>query len=469
MTLLEKNATVGGRARVLREQGFSFDMGPSWYWMPDVFESFFNHFGKSAADYYQLQRLDPAFQVIYGPSDVIRVPADIEGIYGLFEGIEKGSAAKLKKFLEESRYKYDIGMRRLVYTPCFSWLEFARRDVIGNMFRLHLFRPLSTYVRSFFKDPRLVSLMEFPVLFLGAMAQQIPALYSLMNYAAFSLGTWYPRGGMGEITRAMQSLAGSLGVDVQTGCEAEKIVVSNRLVTGIETNKGLFKTDGLIASGDYHHMEQRLLEEPFRNYDEAYWKNRTLAPSCLLFYLGINKPLAKLAHHNLFFDASFEQHARDIYTDPRWPEDPLFYVCCPSKTDESVAPPGMENLFVLIPVAPALPDGGDIREVYFDKIMQRLEQFCGEAIRPAIVYRKSYGISNFEQDYHAYKGNAYGLANTLRQTAVLKPSLRNRKVGNLFYAGQLTVPGPGMPPAIISGRLAASQLMKYLNAQTMTS
>jgi len=465
VTVFEKNEAVGGRARVFHDQGFTFDMGPSWYWMPDVFEKFFAQFGQQPQDYYQLVRLDPGFQVIYGKDEVMQIPADIEGIYELFEQTEKGSAEKLRQFLAEGAYKYRMSMQDLVYKPSLSWLEFANKEVVGGALKLHMFRPISKYIRSFFNDERLVALLEFPVLFLGAMAQQIPALYSLMNYAAFELGTWYPMGGMAEIAKAMEQLATSLGVEFISDCPVHKIQVSAGEATHLETGRGAFRTDGVIATGDYHHTEQQLLDPGYRNYSTAYWDKKIFAPSCLIFYVGVRKKIAKLIHHNLFFDAPFDAHAREIYEDPQWPANPLFYVCCPSKTDPGIAPEGMENLFLLVPLAVGLHDNETIRENYFEVLMQRMEAFCGESIKEHIVYKKSYCIRDFQNDYNAYKGNAYGLANTLRQTAVLKPSMRNKAVMNLFYAGQLTVPGPGVPPALISGQVAAEQMVRHLNSR----
>ncbi len=462
ITLFEKNSSAGGRARAFSEHGFTFDMGPSWYWMPDIFERFFAEFKMHTTDYYKLVRLDPGFQMIFGKNDVMRVPAELDDIYELFEQTEKGGADKLKKFLAEGKFKYDIGMKRLVYKPAFSWLEFATPEVLSGALKLQLFKSVSAHVRSYFKDPRLIALMEFPVLFLGATAKQMPALYSLMNYAALSLGTWYPMGGMVQITKAMETLAESLGVEMVKDCPVTGIRVQEDKSLKISTGKGEFSFDGLIATGDYHHIEQDLLEKPYRNYSPAYWSKKTMAPSCLIFYVGVNKRIGKLIHHNLFFDASLDNHSLEIYTTPKWPSDPLFYACCPSKTDKTVAPAGMENLFLLIPIAPGLEDTEEIREHYFKMIVARMEQFSGEDILPHIVYKKSYCINDFVSDYHAYRGNAYGLANTLRQTAVLKPSMKNKKAANIFYAGQLTVPGPGMPPAIISGQIAAEQLLNHL-------
>jgi phytoene desaturase len=461
VTVLEKNSSIGGRARVFSEDGFTFDMGPSWYWMPDVFERFFSHFGKKVSDYYQLVPLDPGFQIVFEANDVLSIPRSLKELYSVFEGIEAGSAEKLKTFLADAAYKYEVGIGRMVYKPGFSLLEFADSKVIGSLFKLQMFTPVSSVVRRAFKDSRLRALLEFPVLFLGAMADKIPALYTMMNYAALSLGTWYPMGGMGQIVNAMEQLALSLGVKIETNSEVQSITVKNNKTIGYVCNSTARPTDAIVATGDYHHMEQRLLPAVYRTYSEQYWNKKTFAPSCLIFYIGVRKPIERLIHHTLFFDADMETHSKDIYENEKWPDNPLFYVCCPSKTDASVAPEGMENLFILIPVAAGLLDSEDTRSRYFEQVIARMERHCGQTIMPEIVYKRSYCVNDFVNDYYAYKGNAYGLANTLRQTAVLKPSMRNKKVKNLFYGGQLTVPGPGVPPSIISGELAAQQIVKY--------
>jgi phytoene desaturase len=460
--VLEQNAQTGGRARSRSEQGFLFDMGPSWYWMPDVFDDFFEAFGKKTADYYTLKKLDPGFQIIFGTNDVLPVPAERAALDDLFEHIEPGSARQLKIFLDEAAFKYRTGMQQLVYKPAFSWLEYAHIDVLKGIAGSHLFTDVHTYVSRYFRDKRLISLLEFPVLFLGAMPGKIPALYTLMNYAALVQGTYYPIGGMGKIVEAMEALATGLGVTFHTGVKVDKISIEGKKVNGIQSQQGFFESDLVIASADYHHVEQHLLDKEYRNYSEDYWNRKTFAPSCLIFYIGVKKKIKKLLHHNLYFDTDFDRHAAEIYKDPQWPSDPLFYVCCPSKTDDSVAPPGMENLFLLVPLAAGLEDTDVQREAYFDKLIRRMELHTGQQFKEDIVYKRSYCIKDFVQDYNAYKGNAYGLANTLAQTAVLKPKLKNRNIPNLFYAGQLTVPGPGVPPALISGRIAAEQAGQYL-------
>ena len=462
VTVLEKNEGPGGRARVFRAQGFTFDMGPSWYWMPDVFEAYFARFGKKVSDYYELERLDPSYQVIFKGPEAVDIPAKMSELRALFERYEPGAAARLDDFLKQAAYKYQVGINRLVYAPSRSIMEFADPKLLLDIVRMDVLQSMHKHVRRFFKDPRLLELVEFPILFLGATSENTPALYSLMNYADLALGTWYPKGGMHKIVEGMVRLAEELGVELQYGAEVTEIVVENGRSTGVRTTTGFVAADAVVAGADYHHIEQEVLAPEFRNYDEKYWDSRTMAPSSLLFYLGVNKKLDKLRHHNLFFDEDLTQHAREIYEQPQWPSRPLFYASVPSKTDPTVAPEGQENLFLLIPVAPGLTDDEATRERYYDSLMDRLERHCGHSVRDAVVFKRSYAHRDFVADYHSYKGNAYGLANTLRQTAILKPTLKSKRVKNLYFTGQLTVPGPGVPPSLISGQVVAGQVLKEI-------
>lgn len=462
--IFEKNSTAGGRARQLHtDNGYTFDMGPSWYWMPDVFEKFFGDFGYSVADLYQLDLLDPSFEVVFPKNEKMSVPENYDKLRKAFEEIEPGSAVKLDKFMEEAQYKYEEGMERLVYMPGISLTEFVDLDLIKGALRLQVFSSFSKHVRKYFKDPRLISLMEFPVLFLGAMPQDTPALYSLMNYAGLKLGTWYPQGGFGSVIEAMVKVAKAQGVQLHLDAPVKKIITEENNIKGIEVFDEIMEFDAVVAAADYHHVEEKLLPKEFQNYGEKYWQKKTFAPSCLIYYLGISERVPELEHHTLFFDEDLYDHSVEIYKKPKWPNKPLFYVCCPSRTDDSIAPEGHENLFLLMPLAPGLEDGEPVREKFFQVMMDRLEKQIGRKISNKIDYKKSYCVSDFITDYNSYKGNAYGLANTLQQTAVLKPKIRNKKLSNLFYTGQLTVPGPGVPPSLISGKIAAEQVIKELN------
>jgi len=465
VTIFEKNEHIGGRARMFESNGFKYDMGPSWYWMPDVFDNFFADFEKKTSDYYNLLKLSPGFQIIFQDGSDFVIENDFKTLCESFEKVEQGSGNKLSKFLSNAEYKYKISMTDLVFKPCHNLFEFLEWRIIKQVFKTNLFSALSKEVRHLFKNEKLRQIVEFPVIFLGAMADKIPALYSIMNYAAMVQGTYYPEGGMVKIVEAMAQLAKELGVEIITDSPVNKIDVKDNFVTGLMTNSTFIGFDAIVSAADYHHTEMELLDETYRNYDEAYWEKRVFAPSSVLFYLGVNKRISKLIHHNLFFDTDYNQHAEDIYAKPKWTKEPLFYVCCPSKTDKSVASENHENLFILIPHSIHLSENKEIEKYYFENVMERIEKYAGESIREHIIFKKQFTAKNFMEDYNSYRGNAYGLANTLLQTAFLKPKIKNRKIKNLFYTGQLTVPGPGVPPAIISGKIVAQEVHKFLNTQ----
>lgn len=465
VSLLEKHSIPGGRARKLESHGFSFDMGPSWYWMPEVFEEYFSHFGKKTSDYYSIKRLNPSYKV-YFKENQLSIPAGYSQLQQLFESIENGAAANLDQFLKEAEYKYQTGIHNLVHKPGLSILEFADLNVIKGVLKLDVFTNMKKHIAKYFTHPYLCSILEFPVLFLGALPQKTPALYSLMNYADIKLGTWYPQGGMYSVVNAMYRLAKELGVQFYFNTEVKKIrSTGNNLSLDAEilNNNQIqkFETNTIVGSADYHHIETLLLEDKYKNYSNKYWNKKTFAPSCLLYFVGINKKLKNIEHHSLFFDTDFERHGKEIYENPSWPQNPLFYVSAASVTDASVAPPGCENLVFLIPVAAGLTGDDEVlRKNYFQKIICRFEKLTGNTIKDNIIFSQSYSVADFTKDYHAFKGNAYGLANTLRQTAILKPSIKSKKMKNLYFAGQLTVPGPGVPPCIISGEVVAKQIIK---------
>ncbi|WP_420581415.1 phytoene desaturase family protein [Reichenbachiella sp.] len=457
--VFDNQAFAGGRCRQFSQDGFLFDMGPSWYWMPDVMEKFFHRFGRSTSDFFELKQLDPGFRVFFGKDDFIDISAEVEKLKELFESIESGAGKKLSKVLQDSKIKYDVGVNDLVYKPSESIFEYFSFSLLIKMMKLGATRSFHSYIRKYFKDSRLLALMEFPILFLGGTAKSTPSLYSLMNYSCFSQGTYYPMGGFSKLSEAMHKLCVELGVQFHFNEEVNTVEHSNQLVNSVKGNS----VDGLISSIDYHHFDEHILKQGSKNYPSSYWDKKVLSPSALVFYLGVKGKVKNLIHHNLFFDESFDQHAEEIYTNPQWPNKPLFYVCCPSKTDPTVAPASDENLFVLMPLAPGLEDNEVLRERYYSKLITRMEQLTGDNIQERIVVKRSYCINDFRKDYNSYKGNAYGLANTLRQTAFMRPKMRNKKLKNLFYCGQLTVPGPGVPPAIISGQVAAAQLLSFFN------
>ncbi|MBU2920621.1 phytoene desaturase [Winogradskyella psychrotolerans] len=456
VSIYEKNDTVGGRARQLIKDGFTFDIGPSWYWMPDVFEKFFNDFGKTTSDYYQLDKLSPAYKIFF-LDDVITIGDHMDKICEEFERIEAGSSKPLRKFITRAQEHYDIAINKVVLKPGVSPFELVSKETITRVDQF--FKTISSEVRKNFKNPKLISTLEFPVLFLGAKPNQTPSFYSFMNFADFGLGTWHPKGGMYEIIKAMQSLAESIGVSIYTNSNVKKITVKNNTAESITVNEKIIPSDIVLSGADYHHTET-LLEKQHRQYSEAYWNKRTFAPSSLLFYIGFDKKLQNIEHHNLFFDTDFEIHAKDIYDNPKWPEEPLFYANFPSVTDKTMTPQHCETGFFLIPIAPGLEDTPQLRDHYFNLIIKRFEKRTDQNVQKHILFKSSFCVNDFISEYNSYKGNAYGLANTLTQTAFLRPKLKSKKVKDLYFTGQLTVPGPGVPPALISGKLVSELIQK---------
>lgn len=456
--IYEKNETVGGRARQLKKDGFTFDIGPTWYWMPDVFERFFNDFNKKPSDFYELIKLNPAYSVYFGKDDFITIEDTLEKICAAFEKEEAGSSEKLKGFMAQALDNYNIAIKDLVYRPGVSPLELVTPVTIKKLGQF--FSTISKDVRREFNNPRLISILEFPVLFLGAKPSNTPAFYSFMNYADFGLGTFHPVSGMYAVIKGMKKLAEDLGVTIKTSQNVEEILTDNNQAKGIKVNGKNVSADIVLSGADYHHTET-LLPKSLRQYSESYWEKKTFAPSSLLFYVGFDKKLKNVEHHTLFFDVDFEKHAKEIYDTPKWPEDPLFYASFPSKTDTNCAPEGQEAGIFLIPLAPGIEDTQELRALYFEKIMTRFENLTSQEVKNHVIFKESFCINDFIEDYNSYKGNAYGLANTLLQTAFLRPKLKSKKVGNLYFTGQLSVPGPGVPPSLISGKLVAGLISKH--------
>lgn len=460
VTVLEKNEQIGGRASLMEIDGFKFDMGPSWYWMPDIFERFFADFNKNVSDYYQLEKLSPGYRVYFGKNDFIDISDEPEEIIETFDRIENGSARHLRTFMKKAKANYEIAMQDLVYNPGKSVLELVSVETAK---RLPLFvRNISETVRKNIKNPKLRSILEFPVLFLGAKPNNTPAFYNFMNHADFGMGTWYPKGGFNAVAKGMQKLAEELGVKFLVNEKVLKIQTENNSAKSVITETGIFDADIVISGADYAHTET-LLNSDEKNYSADYWQKKTFAPSSFLYYVAFDRKVPQLQHHNLFFDTDFEQHAEEIYDTKSLPKKPLFYANFSSKTDPDLCPEGKEIGFFLIPVAVDLEDSKEIHDQYFELIMDRIEKNTGENLRSAVIFKKSFGVNDFKERYHSCRGNAYGLANTLLQTSVLRPQIDNKKIKNLFYTGQLTVPGPGVPPALISGKVVTDYILKNKN------
>ena len=457
VTVIEKNSTYGGRLQTVSQQGYTFDSGPSWYWMPDIFDSFFEDFDKKTNDYYDLRRINPGYRVYFSEGEYFDLVENLDELKRNFSKIEKGGGRALQRYLDDAGEKYEVAVKKFMYKPSLSPLEYIHFDLIKRLGRLNLFRPISKHIRQYFSNQKIIQMLEFPSLLLGAKPSDTPALYSIMNYADIVLGTWYPSGGIRSVAKAIYQVAKSQGVDFSFNQPVKKISINGNKATEVVTNKSSYHADIVVANADYNHVEQTMLPKSYQNYSKSYWKKRTMSPSALVFYVALNKKL-DLSHHTLFFDSDFKKHAREIYDNPKWPDEPLFYTSCVSKTDPKVAPENGEALFILIPVAPNLVDNEQTRKSYFQQVISRMELLINQDIKDHIVFSKSYAHRDFISDYNSFQGNAYGLANTLFQTAFLKPKIKNKKINNLYYTGQLTVPGPGMPPSLVSGKIVADQI-----------
>lgn len=455
----EKNNYLGGRARQLKKDGFTFDMGPTFYWMPDVFEKFFNDFGKKTSDYYALDKLNPGYRVYFENENFVDIEDNLENIKQRFEAIENGSGQKLETFLNKAKSNYNLAIKNLVYQPGENIFEIVN---LKTAFKSNLFiKTIRTDINKVVKHSQLRKILEFPVLFLGAKPSNTPAFYNFMNYADMILGTWHPQGGMYKVVEAMVDLGKSLGVKYHVNSEVKRLNIDeNKNITSLIINEDLIETDQVLSSADYAFTET-LIPQKFRQYSDTFWEEKTFAPSALLFYIAFKKSIPKVKHHTLFFDTDFEQHAKEIYDLKKWPKKPLFYASFPSKTDSSLHPEGTEMGTFLIPIATGLKDTSKLRNSYFDKICKRLSTITQTDIRSNILFKESFCVNDFIKDYNSYKGNAYGLANTLLQTHILRPKLKSKTVNNLYFTGQLTVPGPGVPPAIISGNIVSKLISKY--------
>jgi phytoene desaturase len=458
VTVVEQLDHAGGRATVWEDRGFRFDLGPSWYLMPDVYERFFQLMGSSASRELDLRRLDPAYRVFFAPDDWVDVPSDLEATYALFDSFEPDGAAKLRRYLHQAAHQYEVAMGGFVYRRYRRPTDLLNYRMLKEGARLRVFRSLDSHVRRYFSSDRARKVLEYSMVFLGGAPNNTPALYNIMSHVDLNLGVWYPMGGMGAVVASMQRLAHKEGVRFQFGTPVRRIRVSGGRVSGVETDDGLLPADIVVANADYHHVETMLLAPDERQYGDSYWRSRVIAPSAFLVYLGLDTRLDRLAHHNLFLQHDWQRHFNSIFKQPEWPDQPSYYVCAPSKTDPGVAPEGGENLFVLVPVAAGLEDTVAARDALEGLVLADLEQHLGRPVGPHTVVSRTFAHRDFESRYNAYKGTALGLAHTLRQTAVFRPRQKSSKVGGLYFSGHYTHPGVGVPMTLISSELVAEEI-----------
>jgi 1-hydroxy-2-isopentenylcarotenoid 3,4-desaturase len=460
VTVLEKNDQVGGRARVWQKDGFSFDMGPSWYLMPEVFDRFFENLGTKREDMYELARLDPYYRVFFGGEDSADVSGDMAKTKALFDRFEPGGGTRLEQYLAQARYKYDVAMEQFLYRDYRTIFDFFNAKLLFEGSRLNVFQSLDRFVERYFKDHRAKQILEYAMVFLGSSPSNAPALYSIMSHVDLNLGVFYPQGGMGVVAKAMQRLAESFGARFHFSTPAEAFRVEDKRIAAVEAGGESFPADTVLVNADYAFAERSLVPAEYRTYGDAYWDKRVVAPSMYVIFLGLDTKVPKLAHHSLYFEKNWTEHFDQVFIRPVWPEKPCYYVSCPSKTDPSVAPADGENLFILVPVAAGLDDSDQVRDAYFDQVLSHLESVVEQPLRRHILVKRIFSHRDFREAYNALEGTALGLAHTLRQTAIFRPRHRSKKLPNLFYSGQYTHPGVGVPMAIISSEVVAREIVQ---------
>jgi len=453
VTILEKNEQVGGRASVFKEKGFTFDMGPSWYLMPDVFEKFFSLFNAKPSDFYSLKRLDPSYRIFFGQNDIVDIASTIESNIALFKTLEEDGDKRLQKYLTASQKQYESSMEGFVYRSYDDIFDPSFLKALPSAMFMNFFESIGKYATHFFNSEKARKILQYNIVFLGGSTKNTPALYAIMAHIDFNLGVWYPQGGFGEIVKALQQLCERYGVDIRCNQNVKKILVTDGIAKGVRTETGDLYSDIVLSNADYHFTETQLLDKEYQTYPESYWEKKTIAPSGFIAYLGLNKKIPQLSHHNLFLDNDWEQHFDEIFNNPKWPENPSYYISCPSKTDSTVAPEGCENVFILVPVAAGLQDNPKIREDYFEKTLTHLEKLLDTNLRESIVFKKLFAHNDFSTRYNAYKGTALGLSHTLFQSAWFRPRHTSKKVKNLFYAGGYTHPGIGVPMQFITAQI----------------
>ncbi|MFA9289201.1 MAG: phytoene desaturase family protein [Weeksellaceae bacterium] len=458
VTLLEKNEAVGGRASVLKKKGFTFDMGPSWYLMPDVFDRFYGLFDAKPSDFLKLKRLDPNYRVFFGTNDYADIKAKFEDNLPFFEKIDPGVTPHLKSYLKQSQENYEVS-KRFIYHQYDSVFDFFNKDLINEKPDIRLFGRLDKYLARYIKNERLQKILAYSMVFLGGSPSNTPGLFSIMSHIDFNLGVYYPMGGIYEVIRSLQTLCDRYGVKILTNQNVKKINVDNGTATTVITDKKSFVADEVVVNADYQFAETQLLDPQWQTYNKSFWSKRTVAPSAFIMYLGVKRKVQNLKHHTLLFDHDWEQHFNEIFDNPMWPENPSYYVCCPSKTDSSVAPKGMENLFILVPIASGLKDTAAMRKKYGNKMLAHLTGILGDDFRKDIVVQETFGISDFEERYNAYKGTALGLTQTFFQSTIFRPRNKSKKVNNLYYTGQYTIPGIGMPMCLVSAELVVDKIV----------
>jgi phytoene desaturase len=474
VVLIEKNEKLGGRANIFKEKDFIFDMGPSWYLMPDVFEHFFSLLGENIEDHLNLIKLSPSYRVFFpGDKDfpMIDIYSDLSKDLETFEKLEKGSAEKMKKYLKQSGEQYNLAKRQFMYRNYNSVFDFLQKDFMKEGLKMNPFQTMENYLNKWFKDDRLKKILEYTLVFLGSAPNKTPALYNMMNFIDFDMGVYYPEGGIYKIIEALEHIARKHGVKIHTNTPVEEIVVENKKAIGVRLEDGsIIESNYVISNADMHFTETKLLKEAkYRTFPQKYWDKAVMGPSAFILYLGLNGKVDTLTHHNLRFSVNWKENFKEVFDNPKFPEDPSYYVCCPTKTDKTIAPDGKDLLFVLVPVASGLEFTDEQRTEYRNKIIAMMKEDLNiPNLEEMIEYESMYAHQEFTKDYNAFQGTALGLSHTLKQT-LLRPTNKSKKISNLLYVGAGTNPGIGMPICLISSELAYKRVVGIKHPRPLTS
>lgn len=461
ITIVEKNEMTGGRARIFRDKGFMFDMGPSWYMMPDVFEHFFEIMGEDIKEYYKLDRLSPSYQItLKSDGKSYKFYSEMQKNKDLFESIEPGAGKVLEEFLLQGKEQYELSKAEFMYKNYNSFRDFMTLRIMRQGAKLPLFKKQKQIIEKKFKSELLRKALQYQTVLLGTAPGDTPGIYTLMNYVDLVLGEWYPTGGIRAIPSSLETIAKKYGAEIKLNTPVKKIFIENNIAKGVllENGEKLF-ADIVISNADVEHTDRKLLPKEYQTKSDTYWESRVLAPSAYILYLGVKGKLPQMEHHNLLFTKDWEHGFSQIFKSPEWPDDPSMYICVPSKTDTSVAPEGHENLFVLVPIAAGLSYDEKFADNYGKKVISEIANYYGiPDLKDRIVVQHSYSVKDFIADYNAFKGTALGLAHTLTQTAIFRPNNIHKKIKNMFYVGAGTNPGIGMPICLISAELAYKRI-----------
>ncbi|QEF94157.1 phytoene desaturase [Methanothermobacter sp. KEPCO-1] len=464
VTVIEKNEGPGGRASVYSEGGFTFDMGPSWYLMPDIFENFFAEFRRKPEDFYSLKQLDPAYRVFFDDDKVVNVSSDIERNYELFDSFEENGGEKLREYLHSAGELYDSVVKEMLYRDYRSILDFLNGKLLLQGIRLNILESLEHFVNKRFESDEARKILQYSIGFLGSAPQDTPSMYHIMSHIDMTLGVFYPEGGIRRVAESIYELALDNGAEFHFNEEVKRIEVTDKMATSVVTDRNIHDADAVLVNADYPHSELELLDADHRTYDENYWNSRVLAPSAFVAYVGVDRTVDALDHHNLFLERDWADKFQQVF-DPEkasWPERPSYYVNVPSRTDKTAAPEGSDTLFILVPLAPGMEDNQELREGLYSRVMDDLEGRTGMKIRDHVVVKRIFAINDFRERYNAYRGTALGLSHTLRQTALWRPAHKSKKVKNLYYTGQYTHPGIGVPMTLISSQIVCREILEEM-------